>query len=436
MELDTISCSDALVYLKTLPDDSVDCCVSSIPYYGLRDYGADGQIGLESTPQEFIAKIVEVYEAVRRVLKLTGTCWLNVGDTRTSTPKGNKDESSSGLNGAKKNGEYSRRLLTKDNRLQRSGFKEKDKMMIPARIAIALCDAGWYLRSEIVWAKPATMPSSAEDRPTDAHEMVYMLTKRPKYWSDFTAIREKARDWGTRKRETGKWQAEDLPIKGHKHTGLKNGNQAETGRNTRDVWTINPEPSRYRYCEHCDRLFVGPRLRDILYRKVGEGDEAKEIAFCPGCNQSDGWVDHFAAFPSKLVERCILAGCPTQVCAECGKPWERVVEKKFTPQMDVSLERGMKDAVGLKPMDKSNGWHKFPRGSTSVSTVGWRPTCKCKAGVDAGIVLDPFMGSGTTALVARRLGRHFLGCDLSQKYVNLCNARLGEAFTLPLFADL
>lgn len=517
MELDTITCADVMDYLRSLPDDSVDCCITSPPYMGLRDYGTatweggdpecahsglaetqlrpgassqtpvsqshsmrarqssdhlncvrcsatriDKQIGLEPTPAGYVAKMVEVFREVWRVLKPTGTCWLNIGDSYAGYWGDGKARQGGRRSSADTNG-WTRGFNMNARPSFHEAFdgtnlKPKDRMLMPARVAIALQDAGWWIRSEIVWSKPNCMPSSAEDRPTDSHEMIYMLTKAARYWSDFTAIREAAKEESAERLLRGVSSANRLlhgagGQRPHSiHQPRPNGKQAALGkrqytgfndrwddraellltRNVRSVWTIAPEPSNYDYCGRCDLLFMGATRKDVLHRTV-DGVKKK---FCPKCNQDDGWVDHFAAYPHKLVERCILAGCPAQVCSACDKPWERVIEKEFVPQTDVSLARGMKNAEGLKPMDASNGWVDTPRGTTTIHTLGWQPTCKCGAGVDAGVVLDPFLGSGTTALVARKLGRHYLGCDLSEAYVRLANARLGQAYTLPLFMDL
>lgn len=292
MELDAIHVSDALTYLRTLPDESINCCVTSPPYFGLRDYGTDGQIGLETTPAEYVTALVAVFREVRRVLRSDGVVWLNIGDS----------------------------------------YEDKRRIMIPARLAIALQDDGYWLRDEIVWHKPNPMPSSVTDRTTSAHEMVYLLTKQSRYWYDAEAVAEPA---------VGTGGGDFMPAL--KQVQPEHGGESRTGRwarrnhpeattrNLRSVWTINTE------------------------------------AFP---------ASHFAVMPTKLVERCILAGCP-----------------------------------------------------------------------DGGIVLDPFMGAGTVALVAQRLNRHWIGCDLNPEYVRLATMRVqgrlaeyiaeqrGEPHSLYMFAE-
>ncbi len=188
MKLNHIACMDALAYLQSLPDNSVDCCVTSPPYYGLRDYGVDGQLGLEPTLKAYIDKLVVIFEELRRVLKPSGTFWLNLGDSYNGSSKGhiltdnslNKNRPASAIS-----------IKTDDVQ-----FKPKDLMLVPHRVAIALQDAGWWVRMDNVWSKPNPMPESVTDRPTKAHEYVFLLTKSEHYFYDADAIREEyTRNW-------------------------------------------------------------------------------------------------------------------------------------------------------------------------------------------------------------------------------------------------
>jgi len=239
-----------------IPDSSVDCVVTSPPYWGLRDYGLEEQgIGLEPTPEEYCANMVEVFREVRRVLKPTGTLWLNLGDSYVAS--GSSAMGDTGLGG--------RRART-DNHMGRKpsgSLKPKDLVGIPWRVAFALQADGWYLRSDIIWSKPNPMPESVTDRPTKAHEYVFLLTKSQRYYYDADAIREPAQDWGIRDRTNGKYHNEGTGLQ--PHSGLANSSNAESGRNKRSVWEIATHP----------------------YPEA-----------------------HFATYPEKLVEPCILAGCP------------------------------------------------------------------------------------------------------------------------------
>lgn len=254
--------------LQSLPDQSVNCVVTSPPYFGLRDYGVDGQIGLEQTPAEFVAKLVEVFSEVHRVLRDDGTLWLNLGDTYAADRGGTTPPAQTvagGVNG--KGGEKERRGQaegynpTRDCR--RYGLKHKDLIGIPWRVAFALQEAGWYLRQDIIWHKPNPMPESVRDRCTKAHEYLFLLTKSPKYYFDSEAIKEPAKweRWGN--------QTEKKSHSGTaKHLGGKTLSELpiRDKKNKRSVWSV----------------------------PTGGGFKGA----------------HFATFPPDLIEPCILAGCP------------------------------------------------------------------------------------------------------------------------------
>ncbi len=288
--------------LPTLPDNSVDCCVTSPPYWGLRDYGVDGQLGLEKTPQEYVQGMVDVFTQVYRVLKPEGTLWLNLGDSYASGGRGinehlvqkmgNKQASAQAL-GAKR---------------PAPGLKDKDLVGIPWRVAFALQEYGWYLRQDIIWHKPNPMPESVRDRCTKAHEYIFLLSKSRKYYFDQDSIKDKSvTQWtiGQEKR-IERVNASGNALSGG--TGDKVSSSEYT--NKRSVWTVPTKP----------------------YKEA-----------------------HSATFPPDLIKPCILAGCP-------------------------------KD----------------------------------------GIVLDPFMGSGTTAEVAYKLGRNYIGCELNPAYIELGRAEAAK----------
>lgn len=398
----TIECADALDYLRRLPDECVHNVITSPPYYSLRDYGIDGQIGLESTPGAYIARIVEVFAEVRRVLRADGTCWLNIGDSywnstfiRSSTADAFLNKGDDGYdayyaqNGGGVDG--GKRRSTKHPTI-----KEKDLMLMPARVAIALQDSGWYVRAEIIWHKVNPMPESVTDRPTKAHEMVYLLSKSPDYWYDQEAVREahqldslKRYEYGLRSR---------APADGYVSAGANNpraitnckrmgDNVNPAGRNLRDVWAIPSEP------------FAGA---------------------------------HFATFPRALVERCLRAGCPARTCAVCGAPWEREIEREY-----LSASTYKANEVDRISMGRGRNVTRMGDG-VNVKTLGFHPTCAHDHTFATlpGIVLDPFMGSGTVALVAREWGRDYIGCDLSPAYVAMAQARLAVPYTLPMEACL
>lgn len=248
---------DALDVLRGEPSESVHCCVTSPPYWGLRDYGHDGQIGLEPTPAEYVARLVAVFAEVRRVLRDDGTLWLNLGDCYANDDKWG-GSSAGGKNGYCTNG-------TEGYRARRaSGLKRKDLAGIPWRVALALQDAGWWLRCDVVWAKRTCMPESVSDRPTRSHEYMFLLSKSDVYHYDADAVREP--DVGADHPRT--MVAPLDRSEGHHapHRGIRtSGGRAGEGRNLRSVWFIATEPF-------------------------------------PGA--------HFAVMPTALVKPCVLAGCP------------------------------------------------------------------------------------------------------------------------------
>lgn len=378
--LNKVICGDILQGLP-LPDGCVQTCVTSPPYWGLRDYGVAGQIGLESTPEEFVEHIVAVFREVRRVLRNDGTCWLNLGDsyytngTGTASLSGNKPMKATNAGGY--TGYKPRHAMT--------NMKPKDLVGIPWMVAFALRADGWYLRSDIIWAKPNPMPESVTDRPTKAHEYLFLLAKNEHYYYDAEAIREP-----------------------------------------------HVDPERGAHAPSND--FGGHRVPGKEDEKYVTGWRKKEEAYNPaGRNRRTVWniathpfpEAHFATFPPALVEPCILAGSSPQACPVCGAPWKRMTEKTFTPQQDVRDPDKLNKSSN-KGMDASNNWGDTPRGTNAVVTTGWQPTCSCPNNDGSGrsIVLDPFMGSGTTALVAYHHSRNFVGWELNPDYVKMARKRI------------
>ena len=247
---------DVREQLKQLPDQSVNCVVTSPPYWGLRDYGNDGQIGLEQEPEDFINELVSVFREVKRVLRDDGTLWLNIGDSYSGSGKG-----TAGNLGKKHN---ERHLEHKTGGLIPSGTKPKDLVGIPWMLAFALRSDGWYLRQDIIWHKPNPMPESVRDRCTKAHEYIFLLSKSPKYYFDNEAMQEPSAQLGKTNIRFGgnKYGDSDDP----KHATKSGNTYVDSGkRNKRSVWTVTTRP------------FKGA---------------------------------HFATFPPALIEPCILAGCP------------------------------------------------------------------------------------------------------------------------------
>lgn len=367
MELDTVQVCDALSYLRALPSNYVNCIVTSPPYWSLRDYGVAGQIGLEETLEEYIERMVVLFREARRVLREDGNAWCNMGDK----------------------------------------YVDKQLQGLPWKLAFALQEDGWLLRSDIVWSKPSPMPESVTDRPTKAHEYLFLLTKSARYFYDADAIREATRPESfERAKRAVSNHHKNMDIPGQTRHSMHEARANGEGypmppmRNKRTVWTIATEP-----------------FPDA----------------------------HFATFPTKLVEPPVLAGCPHKVCVECGAPWERVVERKgLDGQKPVDApsdyknlrDKGekVKTGYGYGSSSSIGGGHKRQEwlNNHPKVTLGFQPTCSCNADTRPGIVLDMFLGSGTTALVARELGRHYIGCDLSPEYVNMARERLAKPYTLPM----
>ena len=428
-----IRLGDVMERLREMAPESVHCCVTSPPYWGLRNYGVDGAYGLEPTLDEYICQMVEVFREVRRVLRKDATLWLNLGDAYTASPKGS-------LNGQDKSGLTSTKTQEHSPvgvHKRGNGLKPKDLIGLPWRVALALQADGWWLRSDIVWHKPNPMPESVTDRPTRAHEYVFLLSKSARYFYDADAIREPMAESSIARISQESFWEQTGGEKDHRN-GV-NPNRSARGalenlaRRTPAGWNVNHDESNLegRYPQKHDKQ------RGHSRGHAGFNDRwdamSKDQQQAMGANKRTVWsiatqpykFAHFATFPEKLVEPCILAGTSERgVCAQCGAPWERVVEREFKSQEGLQPEALIKGAGAQKPMDASNGWDGFPRGTTTSETVGWQPTCGHDSEPVFAVVLDPFAGSGTTGVVALRHGRSFIGIELNPEYVELAKERI------------
>ncbi len=383
--------------LKELPDQSVHLVCTSPPYWGLRDFGTlpvvfggspdcehewesispnkssvtmgnrrlennatckrcgawSGHMGQEQSPQLYVDHLVEVFHEIRRVLRDDGTVWLNIGDCYSTTIARSRDQ----------NGRKSAIL---------ENLGKNNLMGMPWRVALALQEDGWYLRADVIWHKGNAQPTSILDRPTNAHEYIFLLSKSPSYYYDQYGVLEP-------------WNNADA----NRKAKSRNGKAALIGKFRRSVWTINTRP------------------------RSGT---------------------HFAVFPPELPELMILAGTSDYgVCPTCGAPWKRVVERPPRPN-DVDRQAGVDfrsggifhehgmDTTGLShgALDR---WMK----ENPPIMKGWTPGCSCKKNDASGraVVLDPFSGSGTTGMVALQLGRNYVGLDLSSDYLELAEKRIG-----------
>lgn len=393
---------DALSFLRQMETGSVNCIVTSPPYFGLRDYGTDGQIGLEPTPDEYVKALVTVFREARRVLRDDGVFWLNLGDSYNTGTSNNHG----------KGGKLEHKHLSpqsgwgKHRVVLPIGYKQL--LGIPFRAAFALQADGWILRADVIWHKPNPMPESVTDRPTKAHEYCFMFAKSPRYWYDAYAIRE-----------PNTLDMQMRAAKGHTRGGKPQG--LDVSRNDLD------------------------RMRDM----------DKRIITANGRNKRSVWAvatkplkeAHFAAFPPKLIEPMILSSCPPKVCANCGKPYRRIVERK----VDVfNAVEGHRQAMRNRGV-KTGGTQHVTLGVTDQIEYwdhGYAAGCVCHTGTVSGVILDPFMGAATTAVVAIQHDRNFIGCDLNPEYVNtIALPRIQRAredreherstpITVPMFAEV
>ncbi len=384
----TVLAGDALEQLRTLPDESVQCCVTSPPYWGLRDYSTNRQLGLEKTPEEYVAKMVEVFREVRRVLRKDGTLWLNLGDSYARAGGWSRGES----------GRAKSNIGNGTSQQLAAGLKEKDLCGIPWRVAFALQADGWWLRSDIIWAKPNPMPESVTDRPTKSHEYLFLLTKSASYFYDAEAIKEKA-TVGCLDSDFIPRSAKDLQATdgfGSATSASCNGRSGReiTSRNKRSVWTVATAP----------------------YPEA-----------------------HFATYPLDLIKPCIMAGTSAKgCCSKCGAPWDRMTGRECDPRHvePSSLDRFGTGETGVHR--KVGGQYQKWMEENPMKTLGWQPTCKCEYKLNDWMqhfgsipctVLDPFAGSGTTGAVALELGRKAVLIELNPKYFDLirqrCNVTLG-----------
>ncbi|PIG25463.1 DNA methylase [Janthinobacterium sp. 35] len=382
---------DVREQLRTLAADSVHCCVTSPPYWGLRDYGIDGQIGLEASPAEFIGVMVDVFEEVRRVLRPDGTCWINMGDSyatgagkvNTAPGGGTQGERWTGVRGDDK--APARGPMTQPNRMPQPGLKPKDLCMMPHRLAIALQAAGWWVRQDIVWSKPNPMPESMRDRCTKSHEYIFLLTKSEKYYFDQDAICEPV-SAGTHARlsqdvlrQVGSARANG----GAKTNGMMNpvarGVGVRFGHGTdstaRQRGRVKSMAADVIDTSANARMGHGSGWRKLETDDSGIKNNAsfdQAMAIMPATrNKRSVWTmvtqsfkeAHFATFPTELPETCIKAGCPP-----------------------------------------------------------------------GGTVLDPFFGAGTTGLVADRLQRDCIGIELNPAYAEIARKRIQAESTL--FAEI
>lgn len=402
--------------IRELESGSVQTVVTSPPYFGLRDYGHDGQMGLEPTPTEYVAGMVDLFREVRRVLRDDGTLWLNLGDSYAGSGKGaNPDGTPHPANLSGKQG-TNKGTVTGINVPQRAGaigLKPKDLIGIPWRVAFALQADGWYLRQDIIWAKPNPMPESVRDRCTKSHEYIFLLAKSERYYFDAEAIAEPLSESSIERlsQETLADQrgSDRVP-------GKTNGRTKAVSKYHDDEGTVDP-------AHRTKDGLGGEKFASTLAASVARGTRNKRSVWTVTTKPFKG--AHFATFPPDLIEPCILAGSPRECCAVCGAPVERVVER--TPATVQSPASDYGDGAG-----RNDGGRSMLVGATS-ETIAYSPSCACGSGTKAATVLDPFGGAGTTGLVASRHGRAAILCELNPEYAAMARDRIND--DSPLFPD-
>lgn len=425
--------------LRQLPDASVQLVLTSPPYWGLRDYGNppevwgdgawEGQLGLEPTPQQFVANLVEVFREVRRVLRDDGLLWLNLGD------------SYAGGGRAGKNPEYHEKHTMFGKTTDKAhagkfglpqavpeGLKPKDLVGIPWRTALALQEDGWWLRAAPPWIKANCLPESCRDRPTTAHEYWFMLAKSPRYFYDMEGARkghgtfsldaiQKAGTAGGERPEGDNFSKE------HRHTDAVGTpatradraallNPGGRNRRTADWWM---ESLDILIAEQEDRLAYLQDLRDSKRGLLVAEDGIPEGIMSPTLPYKGA---HFAVMAPPMIEPIIKTGTSQAgCCSKCGKPWEREVE---VVRVKDPVRHTGRAATGCEDRRDAD----YDRMIRFSSTKGWKAACACEAETVPCVVLDPFSGSGTTGMVAWQMGCSYIGLDVNGSYQELATARI------------
>ncbi len=419
---------DARDLLKQLPDESIDCCITSPPYWGLRDYGTKplvwdgdpscphewqtgkqkwhsdrgsnkrkeifdrsfqtkgtlsdrckkcgawrGSLGQEPNMDLFIKHLCGIFDEIKRVLKKTGTCWVNLGDTYQGSPVSGKEGGFSGR-AARNNPDYAKAIIVKNR--PKSGLPDKCLCQIPSKFALEMVARGWILRNEIIWRKPNAMPSSARDRFTVDFEKMFFFVKSGRYYFE-----QQLEDANTgeniyrQKLRSGKTY-------NIKYPGYQNNfpiPRPDGKRNMRSVWSITTKP----------------------------------------CKEA-----HFAVFPENLAKIPIQSGCPEFICRSCGRPRTKLFKKIEIGKEYSCTKYNTKKSTAGSLAQKRQAYRKMGFENPPAPEFVGYSDCGCGAEFNRGIVLDPFMGAGTTALVAKKLGRDYLGMELNPAYVKIAEKRI------------
>lgn len=393
---------DVTESLATLPSASVHCVVTSPPYWGLRDYGVEGQIGLEPTPSAFIERMVAVFREVRRVLRDDGTLWLNMGDSyNAGTRKPSKSSIDVDVKRRKIEGDHVRTFRIND-----TVTSAKALLGIPWRLALALQADGWILRQDIVWHKPSPMPESVRDRCTKAHEYIFLLVKRPDYYFDPDGIAEPCSP------NTHARMSQDV-------MNQVGSARANGGGKMNGAMRAVVKGSTRKLAEDRSGIKANGSFNAAMVQMVQTRNKRSVWKIA-----TSGFKEaHFATFPPELPRLCISAGT-SQVgcCAKCGAPRRRIVEKR-------QVKRERPNDLVKRTGEAGTGNHCANTvAGVERTTTGWERTCKCNCEMIVPCtVLDPFSGAGTTVMVANQLGRNGIGIELNPEYAAMSERRIEAA---------
>ncbi len=480
---------DVLDKLKEIPTKSIDCIISSPPYWGLRDYGVDGQLGLEPDFRGYLKTMARIMDELKRVLKGTGSCWINLGDTYAGTPVGR-------FNGYE--GEFKRRTKANFDAIEQGsqldktnlGVFSKSRFGIPERFYINCIDSGWIARNHIPWYKSNSMPSSVKDRFSNKWESVFFFVKNQKYYFNLDAVREKtiteSKPFNVRVRESKKGLTQQKLTGGcseeedqnyNKKGEIKEkyadnsqsnvtrlhkdrvGNSNKTTFTLQDISKLTTQPvseltpseickligyDPEQSCEHCSRSYKRHITTD---RGVTSHNNYPVFALCNSKGKNPGDVffinprpfpqAHFATFPVDLPLHILKCACPQQVCIKCGiprYPIREVVGQTITNSMkvagcdDYGLYHGQstKDYKSNKAQNASDSKRSILESMSKIEKITGYTKCSCNESFHPGIVLDPFFGAGTVGVAAEQLGLQWIGIELNEEYITIAKKRLDQ----------
>ena len=442
--INTIIKGHALDILKKLPNGSVNCVVTSPPYWNLRDYSVEGQLGLEKTFEEYITKLCNIFDEVKRVLRKDGTCWVNIGDSY-----GGSGNASGHTEDTRNLGYKTSEMGATQGNQKTTGQYAKSLLDIPYRFSIEMTNRGWIKRNTIIWHKPNCMPSSANDRFTIDFEYLFFFTKSNKaiFWTNektlecvskqplgIKGIEGKDWEWGINSKGDPKkisfWTGHDywfeqqfekyapdtLP-RMDRGVNVNKWTLGADGQTPHNLSQPRLNKKRGYKTKQNDAKQIHPQYhgKDINYGKQGRNKRC--VWKIPTKSFKEA---HFATFPETLIEPIIKAGCPEFVCKKCGKARVKILEP--TEEYKEYLGKGNLEEHHAGQETKT----KFKVKANAEYKIKGYSDCGCNAGFESGIVLDPFMGAGTTALVALKQRKRFIGIEIKQEYIDMANKRISK----------